>query len=667
MRSVPQKFFNTSSYPTIAYSVSKDGLYCVHCTLFRTSESQLVGIPYRDWSNAVKFIDKHCRSPDHLSAAGEKTQNFTAVTTGQKPSVYQQQKKVGEQKLERTRYAVKSVIATLEVLGRQGLAIRGNTDERSNFMAMLNFCAETDPLLAEHLQKADENMKYTSHQIQNEIVDLQGGQILEKILSWVKKAGWFSVIADESSDISKLEQVALILRYLLDTMDGVVVREDFVSFKSTRNVKGATVKEIIVKQLKGWDLDLNKLIGQGYDGAGNMEGKVNGVQALIRKDHPQATYVWCKNHNLNLMLRHSTQEPYIRNMYGTLETVLYFITCSPKRVAIYMQHAGPNAKKLVPFSDTRWSQHTESAVVFRGQFKPILATLHTIMHDSTNDKDVKANASSYYYAIQSFEFIVSLFVAEDLVPHTLPVTKAMEGKQMDLVRTAERCERLVSFFKDVRADTTTSFPKVWEKITAFSEEHNIPVTKPRTTGRQTQRSNIPSDTPEEYWRLNCYNMFLDHLITQFYDKMCKPLPRLKAEYLMPHKLSLLTDKLVEEIKAEYTPLIPSPETLDHELREWRHDVTSGAVTTDCLAKCIDATKFLPNINTIFRILLTMPVSTASAERSFSGLRRLKTWLRNLITDERLTSLALIHTHRDIPIDREQCFQDFRNAGRRFDL
>ncbi len=305
-RSCPRKFFNTKAYPTLAYSLSQDGLYCVHCTLFRTTDQQLVGLPYRDWSNAAKFIDKHLKSPDHLKAAGERTQNFIATTTNKQPTVFVQQTKLGEEKRLRTQSAVRSIIATIEVLARQGLAIRGNSDDNSNFMAMLQFRAETDSNLAEHLKKADENMKYTSHRIQNEIVDLLGGQVLSTILTRVKKAGWFSVIADESADISKLEQVALILRYLLDTLDGVTVREDFVSFKSTRDVKGETGKNIIVEQLGDWGLDMNKLVGQGYDGTGNMEGCKKGVRALIQKEYPQAVYVHCKNHNLNLSLRHST-------------------------------------------------------------------------------------------------------------------------------------------------------------------------------------------------------------------------------------------------------------------------------------------------------------------------------------------------------------------------
>jgi len=48
---------------------------------------------------------------------------------------------------------------------------------------------------------------------------------------------------------------------------------------------------------------------------------------------------------------------------------------------------------------------------------------------------------------------------------------------------------------------------------------------------------------------------------------------------------------------------------------------------------------------LVRLILTIPASVPSAERSFSALRRLKTYLRNNITEERLTHLLILHIHR----------------------
>jgi hypothetical protein len=55
----------------------------------------------------------------------------------------------------------------------------------------------------------------------------------------------------------------------------------------------------------------------------------------------------------------------------------------------------------------------------------------------------------------------------------------------------------------------------------------------------------------------------------------------------------------------------------------------------------------PSISTVLLILYTMPASTATTERSFSALRRLKTYLRTTMLQDGLTSLAVLHVHRDI--------------------
>ena len=58
----------------------------------------------------------------------------------------------------------------------------------------------------------------------------------------------------------------------------------------------------------------------------------------------------------------------------------------------------------------------------------------------------------------------------------------------------------------------------------------------------------------------------------------------------------------------------------------------------------------PNVATVLTILLTMPVSIATPERSFSTTRRAKTYVRSTMLKERLSSLALMHAYREMPID-----------------
>ena len=56
----------------------------------------------------------------------------------------------------------------------------------------------------------------------------------------------------------------------------------------------------------------------------------------------------------------------------------------------------------------------------------------------------------------------------------------------------------------------------------------------------------------------------------------------------------------------------------------------------------DNPQFYPGVYVAVIILLTYPVSTCTAERSFSSMKRLKTLLWSTMTDGRLSSLAILH-------------------------
>ena len=68
----------------------------------------------------------------------------------------------------------------------------------------------------------------------------------------------------------------------------------------------------------------------------------------------------------------------------------------------------------------------------------------------------------------------------------------------------------------------------------------------------------------------------------------------------------------------------------------------------CFSKLnADVKKFFPTIEILLRLALTPPASSCVAERSFSALRRLKTWLRASMTQQRLNSVAVCHIHREL--------------------
>ena len=66
----------------------------------------------------------------------------------------------------------------------------------------------------------------------------------------------------------------------------------------------------------------------------------------------------------------------------------------------------------------------------------------------------------------------------------------------------------------------------------------------------------------------------------------------------------------------------------------------------------------PTLFKLTKIYATLPVSTATVERSFSKLKLVKTRLRNQCGQEQLSDLLLLSIEKDIPIDKEEVLKIF---------
>ena len=102
----------------------------------------------------------------------------------------------------------------------------------------------------------------------------------------------------------------------------------------------------------------------------------------------------------------------------------------------------------------------------------------------------------------------------------------------------------------------------------------------------------------------------------------------------------------------YAVDLPSPSSLSSEIHNWytkwkseEKDHGVSALPTTLSSTLPRISSFFPNIKALVTVLCTLPVTSCTAERSFSGLKRIKTALRSSMTNERLSSLSLLHIHQ----------------------
>ena len=144
-------------------------------------------------------------------------------------------------------------------------------------------------------------------------------------------------------------------------------------------------------------------------------------------------------------------------------------------------------------------------------------------------------------------------------------------------------------------------------------------------------------------------VFSDHLVHQMNERLVKNEGRFEAECLIPSKLQrlCLEGDQVGRLYATYSTDIHVAENVFvREIQRWR---TRWGMM-DKKPSTLTNKDLYPSIYAILSILVTIPSSSATAERSFSAMKRIKNYLRSTMGDDRLSSLALLHVHREIEID-----------------
>lgn len=201
-------------------------------------------------------------------------------------------------------------------------------DNEGNFRALLRMRIEAgDEKLRNHFKSCGKNATYISWNIQNQIIDACDKVIKSHIVKDVKDATFFSVLADETTDVSTQEQFSLSVRYVShNTKDGYKINEKFLQFVPLESTTGEVLGEMLLKGLEECNLEIKYLRGQGYDGASAMSGKVKGAQAVVQKRCPKAVYVHYASHSLNLAITNAAEVRSIRNCFGTTEKVWSFLT-----------------------------------------------------------------------------------------------------------------------------------------------------------------------------------------------------------------------------------------------------------------------------------------------------------------------------------------------------
>jgi hypothetical protein len=257
--------------------------------------------------------------------------------------------------------------------------------------------------------------------------------------------------------------------------------------------------------IKGIDLRMEDCHGQGYDGAGNMAGKLSGVAARIQRIYDKAIYVHCNSHVLNLCVASSCKINVVRDMMDNVRNVSNFFNDSPKRTLVLKKKISEivpteRRQKLLNVCRTRWVARIDGLRIFKNCYVALLSALGAIELDKNNDPDVRYRAGSKKKAIKKFELIVCLILVERCLKCTKPLTLQLQCASLDAGKAREKVSTLYLTINELRSDIDETHDAFYQMAVDLAKEVKIEPTKKRTTGSQVHRENVPADSTSDYYK-----------------------------------------------------------------------------------------------------------------------------------------------------------------------
>ncbi|KAK9726075.1 hypothetical protein RND81_05G188400 [Saponaria officinalis] len=587
----------------LEYSLSKDAAFCFLCYLFadkpnpHTNTFTMIG--FNNWKRVNE--GKNCPFVTHVGVAcfGISCSDNNSLRSkidllndrGHICYAFISQE---EAQIRKNRLRLETTIDVVRLLTLQACPLRGhdesaNSDNQGNFLefrkAFTRYNDEVSRAI-EHTEEIGESK--------------------------------FCIIVDEARDEAKREQMAIVLRFV--DKKGLI-KERFFDLVHVTDTSAAILKNEVCSVFTKHKLFVENIREQGYDGASNMRGEWNGLQALFLADFPYASSFFS---NLNFIIniigvspkRHDELQA---NKVAEIEALLF-------RGELETGRGANQIGTLKRAGDTRWGSHLQSIRSLLNMYSATISVLEHIMVGKSCNSHQRGNADIALNLMISYEFVFISHLMREILGITDILCQALQRKSQDIANALKLVSITKSLIQSLREDRWKDFV---EEVNLFCQKHDILVPEMDAIyiGRKGRaRRQQDQNTVEHHFRVNVFYVTIDkqlqELNSRFNDKALRllTLTSVLAPYNGYKNFDLKGDD----------PTLRNLSTLQE--------------LCQCLAETGKSDVYFL-IDRLIRLVLTLPVSTATTERAFSGMKIMKTRLRNKMEDDFLTDSLVIYIER----------------------
>jgi hypothetical protein len=655
------------------FSPSKNCVYCFACLLFCDNQGKTVfskSCGFSNWRKLEK-IGEHENNPSHREALFRLSAR--ASTRGRIDEAIVKQ---FESEREYWKNVLRRAVSAIIYLCERGLAFRGTTEKfgsrnNGNYLGLLELIAEYDEFLRKHIEKhgnkGSGHTSYLSKTTADELVHLMARKVISTICEEIQRAKYFSVSVDSTPDISHVDQLTIVLRYVSPKHHEAVER--FLGFVELESHTGEALANILLAFLQKIDVNIQNCRGQSYDNAANMSGRYKGMQTVIREHikDARADYVPCVGHSSSL----GGQSGVAINDEGCaffrlLQDVYNFFAASTSRwklLTCALPAKAPVPKRL---STTRWSARADAVHALRVSYDEIRKCLAAFSKDRQHPPDARDEADRMTKRLEKLETGIMCVTWNRILSRFKTCNKALQDPSIDLGTAVELLSSLEETILSLRDD--------FYNIEAEAKEltQNVEYKSKRVRRRKSffDEDEI-ADTSPLGFRIDTFLPILDHISAQLKF-------RTEAYESLQKRFALIApsrkDAAPSEVRACCSTLHEAyPKDLDSDFAD-EFVQFFDLITKHFPEKRSPHERYkvlkenhldssFPNVETTLRIYLTLMVSNCTGERSFSKLKILKNDHRSTIEQQHLSDLAVLNIEWAImrQIDFEELVNDFADA------
>ena len=650
----------------LCYSPSQAKLFCFYCKLM--TDAQLFGkTGCSDWRHITILISRHESSSSHKDAVvafrlRKCTQERVDANLAKEITAHE---KYWYSVLERTTEVIR-------FLAERGLAFRG-TDEKigsphnGNYLGIIELLSKFDPFLQQHISTHGNpgrgRTSYLSSTILEELIELMGDAVFERILEELKSAKFYSISVDSTPDISHIDQLTCVLRYVLPS--GPVER--FLTFLQPHRHTGEELGNSLVTFLKEHSIPIGDCRGQSYDNASNMSGRYNGMQAFIKQHNSAAEYVPCAAHSLNLVGQNSAS--CCRGAVGffdILQKLYTYFTASTYRWTVLQTHLGKRQPVVKRSEGTRWSSKNEAVTAIAVSYTEVCAALDEIADDNSYKPDARNEARGLVTALEKLETGFMIVFWRRVLNRFVENSARLQTADQDISTVADIYASLIGFIETLRDDFDDMEAQAKE-LTGIDNYTEEAKRVPKRNRRHDEGSSEPEEvrSSRDKFRQDTFLVIIDTLIIELnrrmlaYSNVAKQFSvfreclsddgnniRSAAERLVAAYDNDLETDIYDEF-IQFHKLLKTDLGKPVVEREPHQSAESVELRMYKLITSANLQTVFPNIEVGLRIYLCLMVTNCSGERSFSKLKRIKNELRSTMHQERLNRLTLMSLEHEV--------------------